>query len=47
MSAKLATPNFLKIKVFWNKSYDVITSVHNFGYGACFEQGVPWHLGKL
>ena len=28
MSAKLATPDFLKIKVFWNKSYDVTTSVH-------------------
>ena len=32
MSAKtaaLATLAFLKIKVFWNKLYDVITSVHN------------------
>ena len=24
MSAKLATPSFLKIKIFLNKSYDVI-----------------------
>ena len=30
MSAKLATPGFLKIKVFWNKGYDVIISVHDF-----------------
>ena len=27
MSAKMATPGFLKITVFWNKSYDVIISV--------------------
>ena len=27
MSTKLATLGLLKIKVFWNKSYDVITSV--------------------
>ena len=27
MSAKLATLGLLKIKVFWNKGYDVITSV--------------------
>ena len=27
MSAKLATGGLLKIKVFWNKSYDVIISV--------------------
>ena len=27
MSAKLATLDLLKIKVFWNKGYDVITSV--------------------
>ena len=26
MSAKMATPGILKIKVFWNKGYDVITS---------------------
>ena len=24
MSAKLATPGLLKIKIFWNKGYDVI-----------------------
>ena len=24
MSEKLATPGFLKIKIFWNKSYDDI-----------------------
>ena len=24
MSAELATPGLLKIKAFWNKSYDVI-----------------------
>ena len=24
MSAKMATPGFLKITVFWNKGYDVI-----------------------
>ena len=27
MSAKMATPGFLKITVFWNKGYDVIISV--------------------
>ena len=27
MSAKLATLGLLKIKVFWNKGYDVITFV--------------------
>ena len=27
MSAKMATPGFLKITVFWNKCYDVIISV--------------------
>ena len=27
MSAKLATPGLLKIMVFWNKGYDVITPV--------------------
>ena len=27
MSVKLATLGFLKIKAFWNKGYDVITSV--------------------
>ena len=27
MSAKLATLGLLKIKVFWNKGYEVITSV--------------------
>ena len=29
MSAKLATLGLLKIKVFWNKSYDAIISVHH------------------
>ena len=27
MSAKIATPDLLKITVFWNKGYDVIISV--------------------
>ena len=27
MSAKLATPGLLEIRVFWKKGYDVITSV--------------------
>ena len=27
MSAKMATPGFLKITVFWNKGYDVIIPV--------------------
>ena len=29
MSAKLVTPGLLKVKVFWNKGYDVIISVHD------------------
>ena len=29
MSAKVCTPVFLKTKIFWNKSYDIITSVHD------------------
>ena len=29
MSAKMATPDILKIKVFWNKGYDVIMSDHD------------------
>ena len=29
MSAKMATPGLLKIKVFWNRGYDVIISVHD------------------
>ena len=29
MSAKMATPGLLKIKVFWNKIYDVIIFVHD------------------
>ena len=28
MSAIMATLGLLEIKLFWNKSYDVITSVH-------------------
>ena len=30
MTAKLATLGILEIKIFWNKSYDVIISVHDF-----------------
>ena len=30
MSSKMATLGLLKIKVFWNKSYDVIISFHDF-----------------
>ena len=30
MSAKSATLGLLKIKVFWNKDYEFITSVHDF-----------------
>ena len=30
MSAKMATPGLLKIKVFWNKGYDVIIPVDDF-----------------
>ena len=29
MSAKLATLGLLKIKIFWNKGYEVIISVHD------------------
>ena len=29
MSAKMATLGFLKIKVFWNKCYDVINPVYD------------------
>ena len=29
MTAKLATLGILEIKIFWNKSYDVIISVHD------------------
>ena len=29
MSAKMATPDLLKKKLFWNKGYDVIISVHD------------------
>ena len=29
MSEKMATPGFLKIRVFWNKDYDVIIYVHD------------------
>ena len=28
MSAKMATPGYLKVKLFWNNSYDVIIIVH-------------------
>ena len=30
LSVKLATPGLLKIKVFWNKGYDVIIALHVF-----------------
>ena len=30
MSAKMATPDLLKIKVFWNIAYDVILFVQDF-----------------
>ena len=29
VSAKMATPSLLKIKVFWKKGYDVIISIHD------------------
>ena len=29
ISAKMATPDPLKIKVFWNKGYDVMIFVHD------------------
>ena len=29
MSAKMATPGLLKIRVFWNKGYDVIIFVYD------------------
>ena len=29
MSAKMAAPGLLKVKIFWNKSYDVISSVYD------------------
>ena len=29
MSAKIATPGFLKITAFWKKGYDVIIYVHD------------------
>ena len=29
MSAKIATPDLLKIKTFWNKDYDVIISIYD------------------
>ena len=29
MSAKMATPGLLKITLFWNKGYDIITSVQD------------------
>ena len=30
MSAKMATLGLLKMKVFWNKGYDLLISVHDF-----------------
>ena len=32
MSAKVPSPGLLKIKVFWNKGYDVIISVYDVTY---------------
>ena len=29
ISAKVATLGILKIKILWNKDYDVVTSVHD------------------
>ena len=29
MSAKMATPDLLKIKIFWKRGYDVIISAHD------------------
>ena len=29
ISARMATPGLLKVKVFWNKDYDVIVSGHD------------------
>ena len=29
MSAKMAVPDLVKIKVFWKKYYDVIISIHD------------------
>ena len=29
MPVEMATPGLLKIKVFWNKGYDVIISAHD------------------
>ena len=33
MSAKVATLGLLKIKIFWNKCYDVIISAHDVTNG--------------
>ena len=30
MSAKMATLGLIKMKVFWNKGYDLLISVHDF-----------------
>ena len=32
MSTKMTTLGLLKINVFWNKGYDVITSVHDVSH---------------
>ena len=29
MSRKIATPGLLKVKLFWNKGFDVIISIHD------------------
>ena len=36
-SVKMAIPGLLKIKIFWNKDYDVIISVYNVA------NKVLWH----
>ena len=35
----------LRTKWLWVRV--LLLSLKNFRYGACFEQGVPWHSGKL
>ena len=48
MSAKIATLGLLKIKVFWNKGYDVIIYVHDVtnqflsGDSNCIVDMVMW-----
>ena len=35
MSAKMATPDLLKIKIFWNKGYDAVISGHGVNMYSC------------